>query len=95
MTINFTHPKTTVALLLTLGLSAALAQAQPKNGKRPQGPPPEAFAACEAAQEGDACTFNGRGSDELEGTCKAPPKGEGKLACVPEGGHPPKSGQES
>ena len=88
MTIKLTPLKTSVAVLLTLGLSAALSQAQPKNGKRPQGPPPEAFAACESAQEGDACAFAGRGSDELEGLCKPPPKGEGKLACVPEGGHP-------
>ncbi len=64
---------------------AGVLQAQAPRG----GPPPEAFAACNGAGRGEACamrTPRGR----LEGTCLVPP-GQGRLACVPEGG-PPRHG---
>ncbi len=56
------------------------------------GPPPEAFAACDGAVQGEACTMRTpRGS--LDGACRVTP-GEGRLACVPEGGPPRLGGGE-
>ncbi|MBX3221462.1 MAG: hypothetical protein KF795_13150 [Labilithrix sp.] len=79
------------------------------DGKRPpprhHGPPPEAFAACEAKAAGDACTVTFE-RESLSGTCAAepaPPHGgsaqadDARLVCRPDkmperggpGGRPP------
>ncbi|MEM1025182.1 MAG: hypothetical protein AAF627_19550 [Myxococcota bacterium] len=50
-------------------------------------PPPEALAACEAANEGDACTVQ-TPKGALMGTCRLVP--EEVLACVPHDHRPPK-----
>lgn len=60
---------------------------------RPQGPPPEATEACAELAEGDACSFTGRRNDELKGRCITLPRGEGKLACAPEGDRPDETGR--
>lgn len=67
---------------------AAIAFAEP--GARPppppRTPPAEALAACDGADEGDACDFEHAGR-ALTGTCRLPPRTE-RLVCVPSG-HPP------
>lgn len=63
---------------------ANTALAQPAGGARqgpPQGPPPEALAACKSLASGAACEFSGqRGA--VSGTCFAPQQGLA-LACRP------------
>ncbi len=86
--INVKHQLLGTALILILGAHASLANAQSKDGRPPHGPPPEAISACEGAAAGDACTFSGRNSEEVTGTCSAPPEGDEQLSCAPEGGHP-------
>ena len=55
---------------------------QSTQGSRRQGPPQEAFDACEGLAQGDACTVQTpRG--RLSGLCRSMPDG---VACVPEGG---------
>src|SRR5262245_58668190 len=68
---------TLVALFSITGARSAEAE-----GPR-RGPPPEAIAACEDLEQGDACSVT---HDErtLEGTCEETP--DGALACRPEGG---------
>lgn len=48
-------------------------------------PPPEALAACNAATQGDACTFNAP-HGTISGTCRSVQSQQ--LACVPTGGPP-------
>ena len=67
------------------------------NGER-RGPPRVAVEACANAVPGDACTFEGRRGESLQGTCWAPQ--DKPLACRPEGAPPPrdsdaKSGSQS
>jgi hypothetical protein len=59
---------------------ASLASAQPARGA-PQGPPPEALAACKSLASDAACSFTGRRGD-VTGTCFAPQQGMA-LACRP------------
>ncbi|MGB5247486.1 MAG: hypothetical protein WBM54_12265 [Woeseia sp.] len=79
---------TSATLILTTGMSMPAANANPgeRDGRR-GGPPPEAFEACTAKVEGDACSFTGRRGD-AEGTCIVPPRGEESLVCAPAGGPP-------
>jgi hypothetical protein len=66
--------------LVGLAWAANTASAQPAGGA-PQGPPPEALAACKSLASGAACSFSGpRGT--VAGTCFAPPQGQA-LACRP------------
>lgn len=77
---------------LAVVLAAPLAVfASPERGERP-GPPPEAIEACASAEEGDACSFEGRNDDIVEGTCMPGPVPELPLACRPAGGAPPPRG---
>lgn len=73
-----------LAWVISLMLANA-AWAQPAGGA-PQGPPPEALAACKALTSGAVCSFVGlRGA--VTGTCAAP---QGKdLACRPKDAPPP------
>jgi len=76
--------------------------ASPAPGARPdhpQGPPPEAVAACASRTDGASCTFTAPWGD-VEGTCHSGPDGSGSLACAPNDhhgpggpGHPPDGGQ--
>ena len=66
--------KTSIAIVL-LGIfiafvsfgNGALAQRQ---GGRPQGPPPEAYTACEGKSEGDTAEFESPRGDTVTGTCE-------------------------
>lgn len=61
-------------------LIASAASAQPAGGA-PQGPPPEALAACKSLASDAACSFSGpRGT--VSGTCFAP-QPDMALACRP------------
>lgn len=60
------------------------------NKQRPQGPPPEAIAACKEKAVGDTVQFSGRRGKTIEATCQ---EIEGQVVAVPEGmegGRPPK-----
>ena len=50
--------------------------------RRPQGPPPEAIAACKDKVVGDAVQFAGRRGETVEATCQ---EIEGQIVAVPEG----------
>ncbi len=56
---------------------------------RPKGPPPEAIEACQNAEQGDACSFEGR-DGVLQGTCFSP-REDLPLACRPDNARPPRS----
>ncbi len=51
-----------------------------EGGKRP--PPPEALKACESKNSGDACSFEGREKQKVEGACWTPDSSK-PLACKP------------
>jgi hypothetical protein len=51
------------------------------------GPPPQAIEACSGKKESDACSVT-FGDHTMEGTCKS--DGDGRLACAPQGGPPPR-----
>lgn len=81
--------KTIFYTLLGASLSAitSLAFAEPPMGHR--GPPPEAIEACLNLAEGDACSFEGRRGEAVEGQCFKPPRTEKLLACRPDHMPPP------
>lgn len=80
--------RTTVAALLVAAFSAPLTAVGDDEHRGRRGPPPEALEACAAHVEGDACTFEGRRGEDLQGVCFVPREGE--LACRPEGAPPPR-----
>ena len=86
--MNFNRIQKTViiALVLTSYTSIQPASAQPggQGGSR-SGPPPEAFEVCADKTSGDSCTVTGRRGEELQGSCKIPPRKEETLVCAPEG----------
>lgn len=73
-------------ILGTLLAKAPFSVAQPDKSDHHQGPPPEAIAACAELESGASCSFTGRQSEAVQGSCKSPPKTKGELACAPEGG---------
>ncbi|MFT5585666.1 MAG: hypothetical protein ACI9VR_003259 [Cognaticolwellia sp.] len=77
------------ALFLVATAVAAFQPGPPggQDGER-RGPPPEALEVCATQEEGDPCSFEGR-RGTAEGTCEAPPHGEGALACRPDDAPPP------
>jgi hypothetical protein len=52
-------------------------------GGRPQGPPPEAFDACDGADEGDACSVE-MPDRTVTGVCREARGDEDGLVCVPD-----------
>lgn len=80
----------TSAAVWTAGASqiaapVAFAQSAPPPRGGPQGGPPprEAFEACAALSEADACAFPLDGA-EITGTCRQPPQGRDKARiCIP------------
>ncbi|MCG8668023.1 MAG: hypothetical protein MI867_01295 [Pseudomonadales bacterium] len=87
-------------IYLVFGIAAAVfwasnsvAQPNDQGGDR-RGPPPEAIAACQGKQAGEAVSFTTPRGDNLSATCL---KMRGQLVAVPEG-HPkkrrPEQGQE-
>ncbi|GBC61926.1 hypothetical protein DENIS_2888 [Desulfonema ishimotonii] len=78
--------KTFVAIAL-LGISVTLgsfgndASAQGNRGRR-QGPPPEAYTACEGKSAGDTAEFESPQGDTVTGTCEE--DRDGKLVLRPD-----------
>ncbi|WP_029407454.1 hypothetical protein [Thiomicrorhabdus sp. Milos-T2] len=77
--------------MTTLSITACASGPNQQGGGKKDGkgakPPAEAFTACESKSAGQSCTVtSSRG--EMTGTCKAPPQGEGELACVPANNRP-------
>lgn len=72
--------------LLLAGAAYADSDQQERSRGEHRGPPEVALQACAAAVQGDACSFEGRGGEQLQGTCFAPE--DKPLACKPEGGRP-------
>ena len=58
-----------------------------RDGGRPQGPPPEAFTACEGKSVGDSAEFVNPHGDTVTGTCQQ--QGD-RLVLIPDG--PPPGG---
>lgn len=71
-------------LIATLALGA-IASAQDRGGRR-QGPPPEAYTACEGKSAGDKAEFKSPRGDTVTGTCVQ--RGD-RLVLHPD--HPPRS----
>lgn len=70
-------------ILATLSAVPACASSNRPGGRDGrQGPPPEAFTACEGKSEGDSVTVEGRDGDLLTATCTIL---NDQLVAVPEG----------
>lgn len=84
---NMGLKKAILLLVILTVLLPASAFASGRGGGRPQGPPPEAIAACEGKSVGDSVEFEGRRGDTVEATCK---EIEGQIVAfpnnMPEGG---------
>ncbi|MEL7447867.1 MAG: hypothetical protein AAFN78_01580 [Pseudomonadota bacterium] len=85
------------SVLLAALLVTGIAHADPGSGQgedsgnregERRGPPRVAVEACASAVQGDACSFEGRRGESLQGTCWAPQ--DKPLACKPEGAPPPR-----
>lgn len=70
-------------------LGVVMLGASVASGRPPRRPPQEAIDACQNAQAGDACSFEGR-DGVLEGTCFSP-REDLPLACRPSNRPPPRS----
>jgi hypothetical protein len=75
------YANTVLFAVLTQFTALAHAEGGQNNGRR--GPPQVAIDACSGSVAGDSCSFTGRDSNEMSGTCFAPQERE--LACKPEG----------
>lgn len=76
----------TMLILVTLSAVPACAGSNRPGGRDGrQGPPPEAFTACENKSEGDSVTFEGRDGESLTATCTII---NDQLVAVPEGHKP-------
>lgn len=81
-----TLSKIASAFALILMTAAPQTYAQSDRRGPPGGAPEEAITACSNLSEGDACSFEGRRNDTVEGSCMITP--DEALACAPEGGPP-------
>jgi hypothetical protein len=76
---------------LFVPIELAQSQGRPQGGPQGGPPPQEAFDACAAIAEGEACAFTLQDDASIEGTCHKPPQGrQGALVCVPNDAPPPK-----
>ncbi len=57
-----------LGIVLTISASGNVVFAQDRGGRR-QGPPPEAYTACEGKSAGDTAEFEGPRGDTVTGTC--------------------------
>ncbi len=57
-----------LVIFIVIGASGSGAFAQDRGGRR-QGPPPEAYAACEGKSAGDKAEFERPRGDTVTGTC--------------------------
>lgn len=72
--------RTVVSTMAVASVLAACAHAGPNNNQRPDGPPPEAFEACEGQAVGANVTVEGRNGESLKAVCE---EHDGKLVAVP------------
>lgn len=72
---------TTSAIVFVLMLSSACASNRASPFREHRTPPAEALQACSAAEVSEACSFEGREGENVEGTCQTL-EGE-QLACKP------------
>ena len=72
-------------VMITAGSLGNEAAAQ---GRRPQGPPPEAYTACEGLSAGDTAEFESPHGDTITGTCEA----EGDRLVLRPDNPPPRGG---
>ena len=77
---RWTRPAWAVVAVLAASVSYADDEREQKPDRR--GPPPVAIEACAAAVDGDACSFEGRRGDALQGECVT--DREEILACRPD-----------
>jgi hypothetical protein len=75
-----------IASMMIIGVAYAQSDEENKPRRDHRGPPAAALEACSSAVQGDACSFEGRHGEQLQGTCEAPE--DKPLACRPEGGKP-------
>lgn len=96
MSVTKTLRDITLATVLASYLVSGIANAEnnQQSGKR-RGPPPQAIEACADQTEGETCSFTGRRSEEVTGTCIVPRGDEESLACAPEGGPPNGHGEKA
>lgn len=76
-----------VGMLIVGNLIGSEAFAQRSGGKH-QGPPPEAYTACEGKIAGDAAEFESPRGDTVKGTCE---ERDGRLVLHPD--NPPSRGR--
>ncbi len=74
-------PLLTSAIAVLVAGSAIAQDDRGDRGER-RGPPQVALDACDSAQDGGACGFEGRRGESLSGTCESIHE---TLVCVPEG----------
>jgi hypothetical protein len=80
-----------LALLVTFSSFGSEAMAQ-RGGRRHQGPPPEAYTACEGKSEGDTAEFESPRGDTVTGTCEQ--EGD-RLVLRPDNPPPGRRGKDS
>jgi hypothetical protein len=75
-----------VPMMIVVMMAVAACANNEQNGReKKQGPPAEAFKACEGKAVGDSVSFAGRGGEALKATCQTIDE---KLVAVPEGHRP-------
>ena len=88
--MNTMKRMTIVFAVLIICAANACAQGPPSGGKDHQGPPPEAYEACEGKSAGDTAQFVSPHGDTVCGTCVQ--EGD-RLVLRPDGGR--RNGDES
>ena len=83
--------KKIIMTMVVLGICVAVASGSDSETQRPrgrhQGPPPEAYTACECKEAGDTAQFESPRGDIVTGTCK---KDGDRLVLRPD--NPPRNG---
>ena len=84
--------KTLIIFIVILIMSlCSIAYARRSGHQPPHKPPQEAIDACSNKSETHSCDFVTPHGDTITGTCEVI---QNQLACKPEGGPPPPSGQK-
>ena len=82
--------KKIIMAMVVLGICVAVASGSDSETQRPrgghQGPPPEAYTACECKEAGDTAQFENPQGDIVTGTCE---KEGDRLVLRPD--HPPRN----
>jgi hypothetical protein len=88
--MNWKKAVLSILALSSLCATSAFGQGKPPKQDHPQGPPPEAFAACEGKKAGDQAEFTGRQGESVTGVCE---EKNGRLVLRPD--HPPKAQEDA